>query len=170
MSFKSQKHSVSLRCPNHQIYSFERRRVRQIEQVVNHGFAQQPTRQSGSSSDSRSNDLREVLMARRAVHQDELEQLDEEMRAIEDLRRQKIHSIQDLTQQLNALDDERLVPSGGAAIRNYFDKFDWSDRLREQMKKVFGIDNFRLAQEGYVKLFFFFFFSFALAARTGTKK
>ena len=34
-------------------------------------------------------------------------------------------------------------------IRTHFDEFEWSERLREQMRKVFGIENFRLAQEGY---------------------
>ncbi len=106
----------------------------QIEEVVN-GFVQ-PTgnAQSGSVS-RRKNDVRQDLIARRAVHQAELKRLDEEIRVIEGLRRQQIQSIQDITQQIDAL-DERVA-----------------GRMREQMRKVFGIENFRLAQEGYVTFF-----------------
>jgi type I site-specific restriction endonuclease len=87
------------------------------------------------------------LIARRAVYQAELKRLDEEIRAIEDLRRQQIQSIQDVTQQIDALDER--VASEPAFIQNYYNQFEWSGRLREQMRKVFGIENFRLAQEGY---------------------
>jgi len=73
--------------------------------------------------------------------------LDEEIRVIQDLRRQQIQSINDITQQIGALDER--VASGPAVIQNYFDEFEWSGMLRDQMRKVFGIENFRLAQEGY---------------------
>lgn len=99
------------------------------------------------------------------AHKAELGRLDEELLAIEDLRGQEIQNIEDLTQQLEALDDEaELVAGAGASgaaattVRNYFDRFEWSDRLRKQMRKVFGIENFRLAQEGCVILFFSFSF------------
>jgi len=124
--------------------------VCQIEEVVN-GFVQ-PTgnAQSGSVS-RRKNDVRQDLIARRAVHQAELKRLDEEIRVIEGLRRQQIQSIQDITQQIDALDER--VASGPAVIQNYFDEFEWTGRKREQMRKVVGIENFRLAQEGYVTFF-----------------
>ena len=102
--------------------------------------------QSGSAS-RRNNDVRQDLIARRAAHQAELEQLDEELLALEDLRRQQIQNIKGLTQQIEALDEG--VSRGPAVIRNYFDEFEWSERLREQMRRVFGIEKFRLAQEGY---------------------
>lgn len=134
--------------------------VSQIEQVVNGNS--RGSLQSGSAS-RRNNDVRQDLIARRAVHQAELEQLDEELLALEDLRRQQIQNIKGLTQQIEALDEGAL--RGPAVIRNYFDEFEWSERLREQMRKVFGIENFRLAQEGYAILVVAgipcqFFFSF----------
>lgn len=115
-----------------------------IEEVIN-DFVQ-PTSNAQSTSSRRNNDVRQDLIARRAVHQAEMKRLDEEIRVIEDLRRQQIQSIQDITQQIGALDER--VASGPAIIQNYFDEFEWSGRLREQMRKVFGIENFRLAQEG----------------------
>jgi ATP-dependent DNA helicase Q1 len=99
----------------------------------------------------RNKDVRQDLIARRAVHQAELKRLDDKIRVIENLRRQEIQSIQDITQQIDALDER--VASEPAVIRNYFDEFEWSKRLREQMRKVFGIENFRLAQEGYAIIF-----------------
>lgn len=120
--------------------------VCQIEEVIN-DFAQ-PTSNAQSASTSRcNNNVRQDLIARRAVHQADLKRLDAEIRVIEDLRRREIQGIQDINQQLNALDER--VASGPAVKQNYFDEFEWSGMLRQQMRKVFGIDNFRLAQEGY---------------------
>jgi hypothetical protein len=128
-----------------QIYAFERVVcVSQIEEVIN-DFVQ-PTSNAQSTS-RRNNDVRQDLIARRAVHQAELKRLNEEIRAIEDLRKQQIQSIKDITHHIDALDER--VASGPAVIQNYFDGFEWSGRLREQMRKVFGIESFRLAQEGY---------------------
>jgi hypothetical protein len=130
-----------------QIYAFERVEcVCQIEEGINDCV--QPTSNAQSASASRrNNDVRQDLIARRAVHQADLKRLDEEIRVIEDLRKQEIQNVQDINQQLNALDER--VASGPAVTQNYFDEFEWSGRLRQQMKKVFGIDSFRLAQEGY---------------------
>lgn len=109
------------------------------------GFAR-PNVRPGSAS-RRNNDIRQDLIAQRTGHQAELERLGEELLALEDMRRQRIQSIKNLTQQIEALDEG--AASGSAVIRNYFDEFEWSARMREQMRKVFGIENFRLAQEGY---------------------
>jgi ATP-dependent DNA helicase Q1 len=117
----------------------------QIKQVVN-GFSR-PSVQTGSAS-RRNNDIRQDLITRRAGHEAELERLDEELLTLEDLRRQEIQNIKNLTQQIDSLDEG--IASGPAVILNYFDEFEWSERMREQMRKVFGIENFRLAQEGYV--------------------
>jgi ATP-dependent DNA helicase Q1 len=121
----------------------------QIEETINDFVQPTSNAQSGSAS-RRNNDVRQDLIARRTVHQAELKRLDEEIRVIEDLRRQQIQSIQDITQQIGALDER--VANGPAVIQNYFDEFEWSGRLRQQMRKVFGIENFRLAQEGYASL------------------
>ena len=129
-----------------QIYVFERVVcVCQIEEGINDSV--QPTSNAQSSASRRNNDVRQDLIARRVVHQTELKRLDEEIRVIQDLRRQQIQSINDITQQIGALDER--VASGPAVIQNYFDEFEWSGMLRDQMRKVFGIENFRLAQEGY---------------------
>lgn len=116
-----------------------------IEEVID-DFVQPATNAQSSSASRRNNDVRQDLIARRALHQDKLKQLDEEARAIENLRRQQTQIIQDITQQIVTLDER--VASGPAVIQNYFDEFEWSGRLRDQMRKVFGIENFRLAQEG----------------------
>jgi chromosome segregation ATPase len=87
---------------------------------------------------------REELIARRAAHEAEVKRLDGEIREKKDSCKQHKQRIQELDQQLDALDDD------SATIRNYFDRFEWSDRLMEQLRRVFGIDNFRLAQEGCV--------------------
>jgi len=131
-----------LQCPNHKStrLNVSCACVSQIEQV-----SVQPA-QSNSAS-RRSNNVRQDLIARKAVHQAELKQLDEEIRVIENLRRQQIQSIRDISQQIDALDER--VAREPATIQNYFDEFEWTGRLRDQMRKVFGIENFRLAQEGY---------------------
>jgi len=131
--------------------------VRQIEERVN-GFAQ-PNGQSGSASSSSRDDPRRQLLARRATHQAELEKLDEEILKLQSLRKERALDITHITLQLDAL-DERVVRSH--TVQNYFNKFEWSDRLREQLRNVFGIENFRLAQEGCV------IFCFVATARRGT--
>jgi hypothetical protein len=70
-----------------------------------------------------------------------------EILTLEGLRRQQIQDIKNLTQQIGALDEG--AASSSAAIQTYFDEFEWSERLRAQMKKAFGLEHFRLAQEGY---------------------
>lgn len=160
MSFRRREHSArnessdefSVRASvfKSQIYAFERVvRVCQIEEVIN-DFVQPTSNAQSGSAIRRNNDVRQDLIARRAVHQAELKRFDEEIRAIENLRRREIQSIQDITQQIDALDER--VASEPAVIQNYFDEFEWSKRLRAQMRKVFGIENFRLAQEGYAIL------------------
>jgi len=146
---KAQMNSLCvLQCPNPK--STRLKRVvcayHQIEEVIN-DFVQHTSNAQSASASQGNKDVRKDLIARRAVHQAELKRLDEEARAIEDLRRQRIQNIQDITQQIDTLDER--VASGPVVIQNYFDKFEWSGRLRDQMRKVFGIENFRLAQEGY---------------------
>jgi ATP-dependent DNA helicase Q1 len=119
--------------------------VRQIEEGVN-GFAH-PNGQSGSASSSRRDHPRQRLLARRATHQAELEKLDEEILKLQGLRREHALEVTHITLQLDEL-DETVVRS--RTVQNYFDKFEWSDRMREQLRNVFGIENFRLAQEGCV--------------------
>jgi ATP-dependent DNA helicase Q1 len=123
-------------------------RVCQIQQVINDSA--QPTTNASGSASRRNNDVLQDLIARRAAHHAELKRFDEEIRVIEDLRRQEIQSIQDITQQIDALNER--VASGPAVVQSYFDEFEWSGMMKGQMRKVFGIENFRLAQEGYATL------------------
>jgi small-conductance mechanosensitive channel len=92
--------------------------------------------------------LRKELTARRAVHEAAVERLNGEIREKKDSCKQHKLRIQDLNQQISALDEDN------ATVRNYFERFEWSDRLMEQLRNVFGIDNFRLAQEGCVLFVF----------------
>ncbi|KAI9462915.1 ATP-dependent DNA helicase [Lactarius psammicola] len=97
---------------------------------------------------------RQELIARRETHQKELERLEDEMRRIEELRMGEKKRIRELTRQLGGLD--KVARGGGDggdgddhdAIKNYFDKFEWSGALKKQMESVFGIKDFRLSQEG----------------------
>jgi len=112
----------------------------------------QPNRQSGvSAAPPRNNlNLRQQLIAQRSTHQAELERLDEEIIALQNLRKERAQEIADLTQQIVALDKRVVAGISADTVRNYYDKFEWSNRLKGQMKRVFGIEEFRLAQEGCV--------------------
>ncbi len=106
---------------------------------------------SGHGQGTASSASRQELIARREAHQKELERLEDEMRRIQELRMGEKKSIRELTQQLGGLDKKVARGGGeGKAIKNYFDKFEWSGALKEQMESVFGIKSFRLAQEGCV--------------------
>ncbi len=136
-----------LQCPDLKSTRLNASCVCQIEEVVN-GRAQPTHNAQSASASRRNNDVRQDLMTQRAAHQAELKRLDEEIRTMEGLRRNQIQGIQNITQQIDAFDER--VASGPAVIQNYFEEFEWSGKLREQMRRVFGIENFRLAQEGYV--------------------
>lgn len=94
------------------------------------------------------------LIARRDAHQKELERLGEEMRLIQERCRNEKKSIDELTRQLSSRsgNDDRDAELVDAGNKDYFGRFEWSTRLREQMVRVFGIGEFRLSQEGYVLL------------------
>ena len=89
-----------------------------------------------------------------ATHQAELERLDEEISKLQSLRSEHAQDIMQINLQLGQL-NKRVVGSHG--VQNYFKKFEWSGRLREQLRNVFGIENFRLAQEGCVIIMVIFF-------------
>ncbi|KAI9444014.1 ATP-dependent DNA helicase, partial [Lactarius indigo] len=118
------------------------------------GGATAPAASSGHNGQEQgpatSSASRQELIARREAHQKELERLDNEMRHIKELRMGEKKSIQELTRQLGGFDKRvaREGSDGNDAIKNYFEKFEWSEMLKEQMKNVFGIKSFRLAQEG----------------------
>jgi hypothetical protein len=103
-----------------------------------------------AAAPSRHQEQEQQLIARRDAHQKELERLGDEMRRIQECCRNEKKSIEELTRQIG-----RVPPRGGGgehrdggAVVDYFGRFEWSGRLREQMKRVFGIGEFRLSQEG----------------------
>lgn len=117
-----------------------------------HGHGQEPaaTGSSGASSSSH-----EELIARMGAHQEELERLGDEMYRIQELRQNEKKRIHELKRQLaggrkDEDEDEYEGNEDDDAIVNYFGKFKWTERLKEQMKTVFGIRDFRLVQEGCV--------------------
>src|ERR1700733_14462113 len=127
MSFRRREHSarngsldefsVRASVSKSQIYAFERVvGVCQIEEAIN-DFVQPTSNAQSGSAMRRNNDVRQDLIARKAVHQAEVERFDEEIRAIENLRRREIQSIQDITQQIDALDER--VAREPAVIQNY---------------------------------------------------
>lgn len=98
---------------------------------------------TAAAAPSRPQEQEQQLIARREAHQKELERLSDKMRRIQELCRNEKKSIEELTRQIG-----RQVPRGGPGVVDYFGKFEWSGRLREQMERVFGIGEFRLSQEG----------------------
>jgi hypothetical protein len=86
------------------------------------------------------------LIARRDAHQKELDRLGDEMRRIQERCRNEKKSIEELTRQIGRV--PRVNGGGVDAVVDYFGRFEWSGRLREQMVQVFGIGEFRLSQEG----------------------
>ena len=69
----------------------------------------------------------------------------------------QIHSngIKELKREIAALDaqDQRQLGSGSAlsdSINYKEQEFEWSKQLKSKLKRIFGIDDFRLCQKGYV--------------------
>lgn len=76
----------------------------------------------------------EKWKATRQLHSDEIKELKKEIAA------------------LNA-EDQRQLESSSAMLEstNYMEQeFEWSKQLRLKLKKIFGIDDFRLCQKGCV--------------------
>ena len=124
--------------------------------------------QNGQEQGLASTASRQELIALREAHHKKLESLYDERRRIRESCWAEKEKIQEITRRLGDHRDEVVVPVVGAAaaaakvgegsaIKNYFDRFEWSERLKRQMESVFGIKGFRLAQEGCVSLSPFFF-------------
>ena len=69
------------------------------------------------------------------------------------------HDVQELRrelkQQLSGADKKGKGKAKDVGIDYGHDAFEWAKGLKDQMKRVFGIDNFRLCQEGCVSVPFF---------------
>ena len=69
------------------------------------------------------------------------------------------HDVQELRrelkQQLSGADKKGKGKAKDVGIDYGHDAFEWAKGLKDQMKRVFGIDNFRLCQEGCVSVSFF---------------
>ncbi|KAG8818854.1 hypothetical protein FRC19_010280 [Serendipita sp. 401] len=109
--------------------------------------------QSVDSDVAKLNQLRQELDAELRDITRELEQLKQRKLTTADLH--------GLSRQSNGLyvQNERIQTKGrGRDNRrseaqpgtNYFSQFDWSPELKRRMKRVFGFQDFRLCQEGYV--------------------
>jgi ATP-dependent DNA helicase Q1 len=115
--------------------------------------------QVGSSSGSTA---QETLHCRTQVLEEEIAEidaeisgLDREIRRLEDLRSLRAGEREELLRELQQLQSVPQTVNGKGKAKkteiNYcLSSFDWSQQLRLRMKKVFGIENFRLCQEGFV--------------------
>ena len=119
--------------------------------------------QNGQEQGLASTASRQELIALREAHHKKLESLYDERRRIRESCWAEKEKIQEITRRLGDHRDEVVLVGAaaakvgeGSAIKNYFDRFEWSERLKRQMGSVFGIKGFRLAQEGCVSLSFFF--------------
>jgi len=68
------------------------------------------------------------------------------------------HDVQELRRELKQLSGADKKGKGKAkdvGIDYGHDAFEWAKGLKDQMKRVFGIDNFRLCQEGCVSVLLF---------------
>ncbi|KAI0259713.1 P-loop containing nucleoside triphosphate hydrolase protein [Gloeopeniophorella convolvens] len=103
----------------------------------------------GSSSRSNNGNVSSILReldGRREALRAEIENLDDEARRIDALRREKVLEDQELSRQIDELKNTHSKRAG--AVDYFGGPFDWAGRLREQMERIFGIKSFRLAQEG----------------------
>lgn len=83
----------------------------------------------------------EKLEALKHSLRDELNGISEEL---QQLKSRQPHAS---TSELHGISNEPSI-SRSRGRTNYFSKFDWSGELRKRLKRVFGIDEFRLCQEG----------------------
>ncbi|KAL4258185.1 ATP-dependent DNA helicase [Pleurotus pulmonarius] len=118
---------------------------------------------SASISSSNQNlnylDRRKDLQKRIAGIESEIQSYDEELRKIQDVRALRMREKGDLEDQLEALRQQNIFGVGGNPqgkgkqplkdVLDYgSDDFQWVPQLKTKLQKVFGIQNFRLCQQG----------------------
>lgn len=86
----------------------------------------------------------------------EIKEIDEQMEQLKALRQHLLQEKQELMRQNNTISaqpTENTTANGKGKARasgtiDYTVEFDWDPQLKGTMKKVFGIVNFRLCQQG----------------------
>ncbi|KAI0062780.1 ATP-dependent DNA helicase [Artomyces pyxidatus] len=107
------------------------------------------TLSSSSTTLNERQTARRILQGRVATLDKEVSHLDDDIRRLQGLRAKCVDEKRDLLRQIEDLDSNGIGRGKGKnSETNFFDTFDWSQELRFQMRKVFNIENFRLAQEG----------------------
>jgi ATP-dependent DNA helicase Q1 len=90
----------------------------------------------------------------------EISDVEQDIRTFQALRSDLLRKKVEIQKQLGEVQPTRTETAdrkGKGKARNdgidYTREFDWSNELKARMKKVFGIDSFRLCQQGCVLLF-----------------
>lgn len=110
--------------------------------------------------------VRQELNGRLSELDQELEDVDKQIEKLKSLRTKIVAERQDITNQLSARlghqpTNLRASTSGSGSVRgpanpatiDYMkDSFEWTGELKARMRTVFGIQNFRLCQNGLVPL------------------
>ncbi|KAJ8517624.1 hypothetical protein ONZ45_g5209 [Pleurotus djamor] len=103
-------------------------------------------------------DQQKALKTRLAGIESEIASYDDEIRKIQDLRSLRMEEKKELEEELSRLRKESVFGNVGSkgkgkervndGIDYYSDDFLWVPQLKTTMKRVFGINNFRLCQQG----------------------
>jgi hypothetical protein len=93
-----------------------------------------------------------------SVLDSEIEEYDRDIKKLQDLRATHVTEKNVLLKELQQVQTRVVCGKGkGSAshvgIDYTIDGFDWSEELKVRMKKVFGINSFRLCQQGLVSIF-----------------
>lgn len=95
------------------------------------------------------------LLRRLEVTQRDLADAEEQIEKWKANRQLHSDKIKELVKQISALSAEDLPqPGSTSAISESIDymeqEFEWSKQLKLKLRRIFGIDDFRLCQKGYV--------------------
>jgi type I site-specific restriction endonuclease len=100
---------------------------------------------------------RAELLRRLEVAQRDLTYAEEQVEKWRATRQLHSDEIKELRKQVSALNAEHQPQIGlsratsGSALTNYMEQeFEWSKQLKSKLKRIFGIDDFRLCQKGCV--------------------
>jgi ATP-dependent DNA helicase Q1 len=105
---------------------------------------------------------KQALNAQLSGIESEIREIDQEIKDRKEIRSDLLRQKADIEKQIKEVQPTRNGTTGaldkkgkGKARQDGIDymlEFDWSYELKARMKKVFGIDNFRLCQQGCVRL------------------
>lgn len=80
----------------------------------------------------------------------EVERIDASMAQLQALRREQTDLKVTLQEQLKKIAAGAKHKKGHHDTMDYFQHYAWTAAMKRKLKDMFNIDNFRLAQEGYV--------------------